>query len=403
MTARWRIMLVALRAPSSAERLPSTEVAGTPPRDVATLGAQLVRWGGEVRVLDQDGEQMTERTMRRELRLWRADVVVLWAGGSTLADSPIPDDEPIAAFLAGQPPACPVVVAGPLARHHGHELLERHAALTAALPGGLTKEFAKRWEPDDAPGAVVRDGGGVRVVPGEAPAFPFDVLPAWHLLKLEAYDLDAPGHRRRLEVVSGGSTASALAQAGHAVRRAGARFVVFGDRDLAADAALVEGIARRITGEVPGVPWACRVRAERITPALALMLQQGGCVEVLVGSPSAPGARGLPPMDDPLRSRIESAVEAVRTTGMSPIVEHVIGRPGHTREVLAAWWRWFSDRRMVVRPRVRIVRPCDVDGPGPGLDEAFERAGRWENELEVKDIARAIRTLTGRAPAGVMA
>lgn len=403
ITARWRIMLVVLRDPPSAARLPRCDVFGTPPREAATLAAQFVHEGAEVRLLDQEAEQMTDRTMRREVKLWRADLVVLWAGGSMLADAPIPDAEPIASFLAGWESPCPIVLMGPLARHHGHELLERHAELVGALPGGPTKDLSRRWEPGDAPGAVVRDGDAIRRVPGVAPDFDHDVLPAWHVLKLEAYDGDAPGHRRRLEIFVGGSVRGALKQAGHAVRRGGARFLVFADRDFGADLEVLEGVSRGLMGEVPGVPWACRIRADRITPAVALQLLRGGCAEVLIASPSDGASPGLAPMDDPLRSRIEAAVEAVRTTGMSPIVEHVVGRPGHTRDILAAWQRWFSDRRMVVSPTVRIVRPCDVEGDGPGLDEALERAGRWENELDPKDLQRAIRSVTARGAAGVLA
>ncbi len=403
ITARWRIMVVVLRTPPSAARLPSSDARGMPPRDPVAWAAQVIAWGAEVRVLDQDAEQMSERTVRREVKLWRADLVILWAGGSMIAARPLPDVAPLDACMAGWESTCPIVLMGPLGKRHGRELLERYDALAAVLPSGASKEVAHRWVPDDHPGSLVRRSDGIALVPGEAPPFPAELLPAWHLLKLEAYDTDAPGARRRIEILAGATAAEALEQAGHAVRRAGARFLVFADRDLGANAEELELLTRGMSGVVPGVPWACRVKADRLIPSMALQLLRGGCTEVLVASPSDPGAPGLAPMDDPRRSRIEAAVDAVRTTGMSPVVEHVIGRPGHTREILAAWWRWFSDRRMVVRPCVLIRQPNERGEGGPGLEEALERAGRWDNDLDSKEISRAIRALTNRSPAGALA
>jgi len=186
-------------------------------------------------------------------------------------------------------------------------------------------------------------------------------------------------------------------QVQHAVHRAGARCIVFVDRDLGADVVYARALSRGMYGVAPGLPWMCRVRADRLDPVLALTIANGGCREVLVCAPVEPGVAGLAPMDDPSRPRIEGAVEAARVTGMSVVVEHVIGRPGHTRDLLAAWQRWFSDRRMVVHAQVRVLHAGAV-GPGqPALREAAARAGCWENQLTPRDVERGVREVSDRS------
>ncbi|HZL98615.1 MAG TPA: hypothetical protein VFD43_00055, partial [Planctomycetota bacterium] len=72
----------------------------------------------------------------------------------------------------------------------------------------------------------------------------------------------------------------------------------------------------------------------------------------------------------------------------------VVGRPGHTREMVSAWQRWFAARRMVVHVRVRLVH-AGWQSPGrPTLEEARERAGCFDNELSPRDIVRLVRELS---------
>jgi hypothetical protein len=197
-------------------------------------------------------------------------------------------------------------------------------------------------------------------------------------------------------VCGAGDLDQVLESVRHAVHRAGARFIHFQDRDLMADGDRAQRLAPKMFGAAPGVGWSCRVRADNITPMQALHLFQGGCREVLVTAPSGPDALGKLPMDDPDRPALEAAVEAVRITGMSVIVEHVLGRPGHNRDTLGAWQRWYLDRSVALRPHVRLLHAGDRGSGRPTLDEAREGAGCWDNALRPKDIERAVRLIQKR-------
>ena len=107
-------------------------------------------------------------------------------------------------------------------------------------------------------------------------------------------------------------------------------------------------------------------------------------------------APALVPMDDPARPRMESAIEAARAIGLRAHLEHVIGRPGHTRAMLAAWQRWFRDRRMGVRAAVRLLHAGDRGEGQPRLADARARAGCWDNELRPRDVDYAVREVTER-------
>ena len=72
---RWRVMIVVTREPTRTPQLATAEAVGIPPWDVAVLAAQLLKLGGEVRVVDQNAEQLAHRLVRREMKLWRADLV----------------------------------------------------------------------------------------------------------------------------------------------------------------------------------------------------------------------------------------------------------------------------------------------------------------------------------------
>jgi len=407
MNQRWRIAIVVTRTPTRGLRLASSEARGLPPRDAVLLAAQFLHLGAEVRVLDQDTERLTSRVVRREVRLWRADLVLLWAGGSFVADNPVPDAAPLRSVLSGWQGAGPVIAAGPLAARYGHELLATFPRLAGALTGLGHPSLVGMWRPDHVPGLLHRLDGRVVATPPlatEAPSGLADVLPAWHVLPLDALDARTPDGLRRADVLCGrGGLASGLAQVRHAVHRSGARWIVFTDRDLCEDIHLARGLSRGMFGMAPGVPWSCRVRADHLDPMAAVTLANGGCREVLVCPPVEPFAPGLPPMDDPMRARLESAVDAARVTGMSAVVQHVVGRPGHTRDALAAWQRWFSDRRMVVHAHVRVLHAGD-DGEGkPTLRDSKARAGCWQNELQPRDIERAVREVSekSRLAAGV--
>jgi hypothetical protein len=182
----------------------------------------------------------------------------------------------------------------------------------------------------------------------------------------------------------------------HAVYRGGARRLAFVDRDLGADADFTRELARGMFAAAPGLPWSCRVRADRLDARLALALGNGGCQDVIVTSPAEQDAPGLPPMDDPTRPRIESAVEAARVVGLRVRVEHVVGRAGHTLEILGAWQRWFQDRRVPVYAHVRVLHAGDRGAGEPRLAEARRRAGLWDNEMRPRDVERAVREVTVR-------
>ena len=405
MNSRWRIAVVITRTPVRGLRLASAEARGLPPRDAVLMAAQFLQLGAEVRVLDQDTERLSDRIVRREVRLWRADLVLLWSGGSAVADNPVPDAGPLRSLLSSWQGAGPVVAAGPLASRYGAELLATFPRLAGALTAANHPALVGAWRPDQVPGLLHRPDGrrdapvvATPALPADAPPVFPHVLPAWHALPLDALDARTPDGARRADVLCGqGGLAGGLEQVRHAVHRGGARFIVFTDRDLGADIRLVRGLSRGMYGVAPGIPWSCRVRADRVDPMLALTLANGGCREMLVCPPVEPSAPGLAPMDDPVRPRLESAVDAARATGMGVAVLHVIGRPGHTRDSLAAWQRWFGDRRMVVHAHVRVLHAGD-GGPGqPALREAHARAGCWQNELTPRDVERAVREVSDRS------
>ncbi len=407
MNQRWRIAIVVTRTPTRGLRFASSEARGLPPRDAVLLAAQLLHLGAEVRLLDQDSEKLGSRVVRREVRLWRADLVLLWAGGSFIADNPVPNAAPLRSVLSGWPGTGPVLAAGPLAARYGRELLATFPRLSGALMGLGHASLVGTWRPDHVPGLLHRLDGQIVATPPLPADRPEDfpgVLPAWHVLPLDALDAHAPDGVRRADVVCGREgLASGLAQVRHAVHRSGARWIVFTDRDLCQDIQLVRGLSRGMFGVAPGVPWSCRVRADHLDPMAAVTLANGGCREVLVCPPVDPSAPGPAPMDDPMRARLESAVDVIRVTGMTAVVQHVIGRPGHTRDILAAWQRWFADRRMLVHAHVRVLHAGD-DGEGrPTLIESHARAGCWQNELQPRDAERAVREVSDktRLAAGV--
>jgi hypothetical protein len=395
-----RIMIVVTRTPPRGVGLASSEPRGLPPRDVAEAAAQLMGLGAEVRVLDQDTEGLSDRVVRREARLWRAERALLWAGGSLVADNPVPDDRPLRSLLAAWPATTACVAAGPLSLRYGAELLERLPGLAGALVGPVTPELAGGAGAGEVPGLLAR--GGADLPAAAAPPAGGPWLAAWQSLPLDACAGRAPGGQRVVDVLCADADApTALQQVRHAVLRAGARRLAFVDRDLGAHAEFARALSRGMLAAAPGLPWIARVRADRLDPPLAVALFNGGCRELLIASPSDADAPGLPPMDDPVRPRIEGAVEACRVLGLPSPVEFVIGRPGHSREMLAAWRRWFTDRQMTVHAHVRVRHAGDA-GPGePRLTQARERAGCWDNELVPRDVARAVREVSDRARLGL--
>jgi hypothetical protein len=398
MSGRWRVLLVVTPSPPRGARLASSETLGLPPRDPALLAARLFRAGAEVRVADQRAEHLGAMRVRREAQLWRADLVLVYAGGSFVADNPVPDDRALRRLLGLSSWRAPVVACGPLAVRYGAELLERLPRLTGALLGDVHPSLVGAFRPGEVPGLLVRGGGPSPppVAPGsgdrEAP-----VLPAWHTLPLDAMAARAEGGVRVVDVLAGGlDPEAALAEVRHAVYRGGARRLAFVDRDLGADMEFTRELARGMFAAAPGLPWSCRVRADRLDARLALTLGNGGCQHVLVTSPAERDAAGLPPMDDPTRPRVESAVEAARVIGLNVRVEHVVGRAGHTPEILGAWQRWYKDRRVLVHAHVRVLHAGDRGAGEPRLDEAGKRAGLWDNALKPRDVERAVREVTVR-------
>jgi hypothetical protein len=400
MSGRWRILLVATHAPPRGARLASTVRPGLPARDVALMAARLLHAGADVRVLDQDSEGLAGRIVRREAQRWRADLVLLHAGGSAVEDDPVPDARPLARLLAGWGWRAPRLACGPLARLYGRELVERLPQLSGALLGEVHPALVGAWRPADVPGLVLRDGAAAGGPPPSAAGddATHDCLPAWHVLLLEALGVDASDGLREVDVLATpGDAARTLAEVRHAVHRAGARRLSFADRDFGAEPDLAQEVARGMLAAAPGLPWNCRVRADHLDARLALALANGGCTSVLVVAPGGRHAPGLMPMDDPARPRLESAVEAARVIGLRAAVEHVIGRPGHSPEMLDAWRRWFRDRRILVRPRVRVLHAGDRGAGEPRLAEALARAGCWDNALRPRDVERAVREVGERA------
>jgi hypothetical protein len=401
---RWRVMIVVSKSPQRVLRMATAEALGPPSWEIAMMGARLLRHGAEVRVVDQDAEHLGHRLVRRELRNWRPNLVLLHAGGSELANDPVPDARNLASLLTGWNWPAPVLACGPLAMRYGPELLEKLPNLTGLMLGSVGESMARGFDLD-LPGVATLVNGKLSVAPTpeDAEEEDSDVLPAWQLFSLDAYAARTPGGVRTTFIGPLRDSAEAtFLEVHHAVRRAGARALIFDDRDLGRDAELAEKVARGMFGAAPGVPWTCRVRADRVVPPFVLALAQGGCKELLVSSPTPPEMAALTPMDDPARPRLESAVEAVRVTGMSAVVLQLLGLRGQTRPMLSAWQRWFADRRIVVRPQVLLQHAGDRGKGKPTLDEARSRAGCWDNDLSVSDIERAVKMLGGgrTAPVG---
>jgi hypothetical protein len=387
-------MIVVTRSPERGFRMTTAEVLGPPPWEIAMMGARLLRHGAEVRVLDQDAEHMRHRLVRRELRNWRPDLVLLHAGGSDLANDPVPDARHLTALMSGWSWSAPVLACGPLPNRYAAELLASIPALTGAMLGPVGAAMATGFDTGLPGVATLVDGQLTQVPVSEEPDPDADVLPAWQLFSLEAYEARTPGGMRTAFVGPLRATAKeTFLEVQHAVRRSGARSLVFDDRDLGRDTELAEHVARGMFGAAPGVPWRCRIRADHVSPAFVLALSQGGCKEVLITSPTPSDAVALTPMDDPSRPRLESAVEAVRVTGMSAVVLHYLGKRGQTRPMLSAWQRWFADRRIAVRPQVLVQHAGDQGEGRPTMIEARTRAGRWDNDLSEVDIERAVKML----------
>jgi hypothetical protein len=389
-----RVMLVVTTTPHRGARLAGSEPRGLPPRDIALLAAQLMHLGAEVRVLDQDSEKLSDAVVRREGRLWRAQLVLAWAGGSLVADDPVPDERPLANLVQRWPTAAPVIAAGPLARHYGPELLARLPALAGAMRGPVSGPLAEVAPADEVPGLLTREGEPPAVSGPPADPEGRPILPAWQTLPLDACSSRAPLGLRVIDVLCGGSELeSAIAQIRHAVLRGGVRRLAFVDRDFARDPEFARAISSSMLAAAPGLPWSCRVRADHLDRSVAVSLFNGGCRELLVTAPFDVHATGRAPMDDTTRPRLEAAVEICRVTGLNPAVEFVVGRPGHTREMVGAWQRWFAARRMVVHARVRLVHAGGQSPGRPTLEEARDRAGCFDNELTPRDVVRAVREL----------
>jgi hypothetical protein len=391
-------MIVVTRNPAANLRQVKAEVEGPAPWDVAMVSARLMRRGAEVRVVDQNAEKLAHRMVRRELKLWRPDLVLLYAGGSRVSNDPIPDARPLVSLLAGWGWPGPVLAFGPLAARYGHELLKTAPRLDGVLTADVPMAFAQEFDPA-IPGIARLEGGEFLSTPPLADEDDARVLPAWHLLPLDSYAEFSPGGQRTAFVGERqGDDADVIAEVRHAVRRAGARYLVFEERDFGADHEFSNAVARQMFGAAPGVPWTCRVRADHITPSFVLTLARGGCAEVLVVPPVPDEVPGQTPMDDPSRPRFEGAVEAVRVTGMSVAVKHILGRPGQTRAMLSAWHRWFHDRRIAVKPQVLRQHAGDRGLGQPDLAEARRMAGCWDNELSAGDVERAVKLLLGGQP-----
>lgn len=396
MRPRRRILIVVLGDPEPRPQLPTWRRRDLPPRDAALLAAQLLAWGAEVRLIDLMAEGLGHRVARREVALWRADVVLVYAGGPMADLDPVPDVDELRGLLSGDWGRTPILACGPLAAVWGPELLEAVPALAGALRGGVD-EALLRGGLEGVPGLVTR--GGATDGLADAPPFPTGVLPAWQLLPMIAYE--AGGPRAVPVLMEHAEAARTLAEVAHAIRRGGAGVLVFQDDDVLRDVELASAVARRMIATAPGVPWTVAARADHVDPLVALTLSRGGCQEVTLRWPTGRAGEGLAPLDDPHRPVIENAVDVVRVTGMSPVVEFVIGRPGHGVEVLKAWQRWFRDRDIAVRPRVRLAHPTLSGREGTGLEACLALAGCAANDLEPKDVQRAVRWLSARRPDAV--
>jgi hypothetical protein len=397
MTSHKRILIVVTTSPLRGLAMVCSEMPGLPPRDVAQMAAELLALGAEVRVLDQDTERLGERIVRRECRLWRADLVLLYAGGSFVAGNPVPDAAPIRRLLSGWSTSASIAAAGPLAQRYADELLSSFPSLAGALTGPVSTELALVRDLTEIPGMVARVGGALcHSPPSDEP--PPDVMPAWEVLLLDAFASRTPDGEHVVDILCPEwNIERTLGLVRHASHRGGARRVAFVNRDIVEDHEFVRELSAGMMAAAPGLLWSVRVRADHLDPMSALMLANGGCREVLVAPPEGHQGQGLAPMDDATRSNIENAVEVARVTGMAVAVEHVIGRAGHNRDMLGAWQRWYADRQMVVHPHV-LMRHAGDRGPGrPDLAEARERAGCWDNELTPRLVARAVRETGDKA------
>ncbi|MED5331071.1 MAG: hypothetical protein VX916_07235 [Planctomycetota bacterium] len=394
-----RVLLVVAREAPRPTQLANGELPRVPPCEALDMAGNLLDLGAEVRVIDQHGEKLPDRVVRREARLWRANIVLIWAGGSPHADNPHPDVSGLARLLGGWIEKSRIIICGPLATRYGSELVSRFSIVEGALSGGAGTELIERQAGEVIPGlcrlvdGLVQIDQGLPTLPNEAPMTP------WHLVPLECYPT-LSGWRRRIELVAGPDPSTALKRVAHAIRRGGAGFVSFLDRDLAKDETALDELCRGMRTVTCGIPWVCRVRSDHLTSQLAVSLMLAGCQEVRLAAPGGWDDVAHAPMDDPDRARLSRGVDVVRATGMSPVVEYVVGRPGHSLDILSAWRRWIADRHIAILPVVRVLHAGDRGEGEPILDEAHARAGCWDNELKPRDVERAVRVLrSGKASA----
>ena len=367
----------------------TSELLERTPREAVILAARLMVLGAEVRVVDAGIEQLSPRIVAREARWWHADLVLFEAGGCHMAADPVPDARPLARLLKASWPDVPLLLRGPLGDRYGAELLATFPQLGGVHTGTVGTWMVGGFDPDTAPGLLTRDGKQQPAAVGV-----IEDLPAWHLLPLTSYAGYGPRGAHVATIGERGDDLEGLLrEVRHAVQRAGAGHLVFEARDLGERRELTVDLTRRMFGAAPGVPWSCRVRADRLDPAFAVSLAQGGCSEVLVTSPAPSSAPGLPPMDDPHREVLEAALEAVRVTGMTARAEFMVGRPGHRRSTLESWQRWFAVRGVSVRPNVRRLHAGDQGAGSPDLKTARSRAGCWDNELSAGDVEKAVKRL----------
>lgn len=393
MTTRWRTLIVVAEPPERGARLASSTASGCPPHEVALLGARLLKLGAEVKVLDQRAESLPTRTIQREARWWKPDLTLVHAGGADLRDDPVPDARALEELLTRWSAPGELLLTGPLGRRYGAELLRRVPESSGVLRGLPSAALRELGEDPVAAGVLGRDAEA----PAEvtlAPALE-GVLPAWQLLPLDAYASRPEGGGAFTVAVDGHDVERDLAEVRHAVQRGRARFLHFETAEGPGDGRGLERVARRMFAAAPGIAWRCRLRSDLVDPTLALALFRGGCREVVLSARSSPEEPGSAPMDDPLRTRVEAAVDTLRATGISPQVEFVIGRPGHDRTQLGAWQRWFADRQIVVRPHVRLQHAGERGEGQPDLAAAYQGAGTWDNELKPRDVEKIVKTLGG--------
>ena len=199
MKRRWRVMIVVTKSPARGLQFVTAEALGPPPWDVAMMGARLLRHGAEVRVLDQDTEHLGHRVVRRELKNWCPDLVLLYAGGSVLADNPVPEVRNLSALMTGWDWPSPVLACGPLATHYGRELLTVLPRLTGLMRGPVGEAMAQGFD-SSLPGvASLVDGELVQSpLASDVEEVDADVMPAWHLFSLDAYASRCAGGLRTI-------------------------------------------------------------------------------------------------------------------------------------------------------------------------------------------------------------